>query len=113
MDTITRLPPTSPAAASAPSSRPTPAPAQGRDEAAAPAKDQVSISAEARAKLAAEAATAQPPQDSQPSETRKFIYGALGLDRPTDATSPPPQDGYTYGRLASAALTAATLLALV
>lgn len=112
MDTINRLPPTSPAAASAPPSRPTPAPSQGRDVTAVPAGEQLTISAEARDKLAAATAAPATP-DSQPSETRKFVHGALGLDRPTDAASPLPQDGYTYGRMASAVLTAATLLALV
>lgn len=80
---------------------------------AAPARDQVSISPQAYEKLAAETATAQAPQNNQPSETQKFVHGALGLERPTDATSSPPQDGYTYGRFASAALTAAALIALV
>ena len=82
-------------------------------ETAAPAKDQVSISPQAREKLAAESATAQAPQDNQPSETRQFIHGALGLERPTDASTTLPQDGYTFGRFASAVVTAAALIALV
>ena len=82
-------------------------------ETAAPAKDQVSISPQAREKLAAESAAAQAPQDNQPSETRKFVHGALGLERPTDTTEALPQDSYGYGRFASALITAAALIALV
>ena len=79
----------------------------------APAKDQVSISPQAYEKLAAESNAAPAPQDSQPSETRKFIHGALGLERPTDTTETLPQDSYGYGRFASALITAAALIALV
>lgn len=86
---------------------------------APPEVDRASISEEARNKLAAEDSTkaggetpnSQPAE--KPSETKKFVYGTLGLDRPTDKVEETPKDGYTYGRYVAAGVTVAALIALV
>ncbi|MBT0569886.1 hypothetical protein KIK84_06075 [Curvibacter sp. CHRR-16] len=85
----------------------------------APMADRASISDEARSKLAEEDNLAAEGQDpnatpgAKPSETKKFVYGTLGLDRPSEKVEEAPKDGYTYGRFAAAGITLAALIALV
>lgn len=79
-----------------------------------PERDRATISPQALQKLEQESATpASAGPEAEPSETKKFVYGTLGLDRPTEQTQEPPKDGYTYGRYAAAGITVAALIALV
>ncbi|WP_342616513.1 hypothetical protein [Rhodoferax sp. GW822-FHT02A01] len=73
--------------------------------------DQVTISEEAQNKLKAE--TAGTANADAPSDIKKFAYGALGLDRPTAESAALPNDSFTYGRWASAALTTAAIVSVL
>ena len=73
--------------------------------------DQVTISEEAQNKLKAE--TAGAANADAPSDVKKFAYGALGLDRPTSESAALPNDSFTYGRWASAALTTAAIVSVL
>jgi hypothetical protein len=80
--------------------------------------DRVTISQEAQNKLKAETAkdaalatkSGGAASPEAPSDAKKFTYGALGLERPTTAPEAPPEDSYSYGRWASAAVTTAAVL---
>lgn len=81
-------------------------------------RDRATISQEAQDKLNAETAAGTTPAPGAAAEdsagaltdAKKFAYGALGLERPATDTETAPQDGYTYGRWASAAITAAAVV---
>ena len=90
--------------------RPTVAAAEISSQTAIPS-DRATISEEAKNKLKAEAAVTENAE--APSEIKKFAYGVLGLDRPTAETAALPNDGFTYGRWAAAALTATAVLSVI
>lgn len=75
------------------------------------AGDRATISEEAQNKLKAE--TAGTANADAPSDIKKFAYGALGLDRPTAESAALPNDSFTYGRWASAALTTAAIVSVL
>jgi len=84
-------------------------------------RDRVTISQEAQDKLNAETAAGTTPAPGAETEdsadalsgAKKFAYGALGLERPAPDTETAPEDSYTYGRWAAAAITAAAVVSMV
>ena len=77
------------------------------------AGDQVTISDEAINKLKAEAQGTDTANAEEPSDVKKFVYGVVGLDRPTKESEAQPSDGYTYGRGLAAAFTSAAVLSVL
>ena len=77
------------------------------------AGDQVSISDEAINKLKQEAQGTDTANAEEPSDVKKFVYGVVGLDRPTKESEAHSSDGYTYGRGVAAAFTSAAILSVL
>jgi hypothetical protein len=51
--------------------------------------------------------------DTSTTETKGFVYGALGLERPEQEAANVPPDGYTAGRWLAAALTVGALVSIL